>query len=222
LEQYKSYAIGVWDSDGRRLTQTAVELPEGDWKMMDCFMDRDGSIYMGVGAGLLPEGIADDGLPGHLGQNSIVKFRGQGGKYPLGKVAIDNKSAPPAGALKLKGGFATGALWAYPVNTFPARCCACKQERPSLDPWARLWIPANHICSVWVIDSNGNRMARIGKYGNVDDTEADLKEERDGVRFCNVGTVTTSDTAMYALDEGNRRILKAALNFAAEETAPLP
>jgi hypothetical protein len=126
---------------------------------------------------------------------------------------MDRDGSPPAGALKLKGGYATGALWAYPVNTFPPRCCACRQERLSQDPWARLWIPANQLYSVMVLDSNGNRVARLGRYGNVDD---------EGLRFAWPKAVAASDTAVYVMDYGNRRVLKAALSYAAEETVPLP
>jgi hypothetical protein len=56
-------------------------------------------------------------------------------------------------------------------------------------------------------------MARIGRYGNVDDQ---------GVRFAWIRTIAVSDTAVYAADPGNRRILKAALGYHEEETVPVP
>jgi hypothetical protein len=34
-----------------------------------------------------------------------------------------------------------------------------------------------------VVDANGNRILRAGRYGNVDDTEADVKAGNDGLRF---------------------------------------
>jgi hypothetical protein len=56
----------------------------------------------------------------------------------------------------------------------------------------------------------------------VDDTEADLKAGKDGLRFCWPRAVVASDTALYVADVGNRRVLKAALSYAAEETVPAP
>ena len=73
-----------------------------------------------------------------------------------------------------------------------------------------------------MLDSNGNRIARLGRYGNVDDTEADVKEKKDGLRFAWMRAVAISDAALYVCDHGNRRILRAGLSYAAEETAPLP
>jgi hypothetical protein len=64
-----------------------------------------------------------------------------------------------------------------------------------------------------VIDANGNRIARIGRYGNVDD---------EGIRIAWPRAVTASDRAMYVMDYGNRRILQAALSYHAEETVPVP
>jgi hypothetical protein len=149
-----------------------------------------------------------------VGAGTIVKYRGLGGKFPLG-------TGP--GQAKFKGKELPGSLWAYGgIVGQTGRGCSCGHMRFVTDGWARNWIPANHLYSVTVIDSNGNRIARLGRYGNVDDTEADLKAGKDGLRFCWLRAVVASDTALYAVDVGNRRILKAALSYAAEETVPVP
>jgi hypothetical protein len=83
-------------------------------------------------------------------------------------------------------------------------------------------VPANPLYSVIVIDANANRIARIGRYGNVDDTARDLEEGRDGIRLCWPRAVAASDNALYVVDAGNRRILEARLSYAAEETVALP
>lgn len=62
----------------------------------------------------------------------------------------------------------------------------------------------------------------MGKYGNVDDTEQDVKAGRDGLRFISVRAVTASDHAVYAMDYASLRILKAKLHYAVEETFELP
>ena len=216
----------VWSPDGDCLTTNAVE---GQIRGNGTAMDRDGNIYI-VQGDVLPAGQKTlDGTP-HFdarekaqgGFGSLIKFRGQGGKYPLGKI-IWTKEAAPDGAVKLNRGYATGALWAYGGITGQSnRGCNCNYQRFDLDPWARIWIPATHLFSVMVLDTNGNRIARLGRYGNVDDTEADLKAKRDGIRFCWLRSTAASDSALYVSDPGNRRILKAALSYAAEETVPAP
>jgi len=224
------YFITVWDNDGKPLTRDAIE---GRGIGDGAYMDRDGNIYM-VQGGVLPagqdkpEGIADVGTRYRRwgGCGSLIKFRGLGGKYPVGKFygkipyGGETKTPRPPGALKLSGSesrntFAvTGALWVYGgVSNQSFGDCNCAQNRFHLDHWARSWIPANHLCSVIVLDSNGNRIARIGRYGNPDDP---------GVRFAWLRAAAASDTALYVCDHGNRRILKAELAYHAEETAPLP
>ena len=78
------------------------------------------------------------------------------------------------------------------------------------------------LYSVVVIDANANVIARLGRYGNVDDTQADLKSGRDGLRLVWPRAVAVSDKALYIADTGNRRILKAALSYHTEKTLPVP
>jgi hypothetical protein len=64
---------------------------------------------------------------------------------------------------------------------------------------------------------------RVGKYGNADDSDADLKEKKDGIRFAAViRCVHATDDALYVFDEANLSLSKILLKYAAEETVPLP
>jgi hypothetical protein len=157
----------------------------------------------------------------------LVKLVNKGGQYPLGRFFINNadKGKAPADALKLGGGGAvTGAQWVYGglSGQSATNDCSCHFTRFGLDRWARPWIGSNQLCSLTVLDTNGNRIARFGRYGNVNDTDDDVKAGRDGLRFSWIRMVAASDTAVYAADPDNRRILKAALSYAAEETVPAP
>jgi hypothetical protein len=100
--------------------------------------------------------------------------------------------------------------------------CTCNHVRHDMDLWARCWVPVNPLYSVIVLDANANRIARLGRYGNTDDTEQDLKKGGDGIRLCWPRSVAASDNALYVVDTGNRRILKAALSYVTEETVALP
>jgi hypothetical protein len=168
----------VFGPDGDLLTANAVE---GRWKGHGVGMDRDGNIYI-VLAGILPAGQKSlDGTPNFPagdrvqgGRGTLIKFRAQGGKYPIGKI-VRGKESAPAGAIHLSNGYALGALWAYGGVTGQSEGCSCHHQRFDMDPWARAWIPSGHLFSVVVLDSNGNRIVRLGRYGNVDDTEADVR-----------------------------------------------
>jgi hypothetical protein len=223
--------ITLWTNEGKLIAQDAVE---GKGQGDGAFMDREGNIYA-VQAGVMPDGRKTmDGLTvGTAHNGSLIKFRGRGGKYPLGifhgKLGYYGGSTKPApaDALKMTWGATpiqvSGALWAYyGVPNQAANDCNCEHSRFHLDRFARSWVPATQVCAVMVLDSNGNRIARLGKYGNVDDTEADVKNGNDGLRFVFPRAVAASDTALYAMDFGNRRILKAAISYAVEETVQVP
>ena len=117
-------------------------------------------------------------------------------------------------------------------------------SRFELDRYARLWLPAQHLGSVVVLDSQGNRILRVGRYGNADSRGADspvvdartglLRPRRaddpkdmksplaDDIAFCWVKAVAANDQALFAQDYGAGRVLKVALSYAAEETVPVP
>jgi hypothetical protein len=118
-----------------------------------------------------------------------------------------------------------GALWIYGgLACQTPDICSCHNIRYDMDYFARHWLPANHLYSIMVLDANGNRVARLGRYGNVDDTDKDVEEEKDGLRFVWPRAVAVSDAALYVADTGNRRILKALIGYEAEEevSAPAP
>jgi hypothetical protein len=221
------HRIAVFDHDGKLLAGDVVkdarvlnDNPQGD----GVYMDRDGNVYVVYGM-VYPDGVK---YKEGFGGGGLFKFRGQGGKYPLGQF----HKALPADAIKLrlkypeKGGLVgvTGALWVYSgaatAQSFSS--CNCPHTRFWLDRFARSWVPAMQVSSVMLLDSNGNRIARLGQYGNVDDTEADVKAGKDGLRFVWVKSVCASDTTLYAVDYCSLRILQATLTYAAEETVPVP
>jgi hypothetical protein len=215
----ESYVV-VWDSNGRLLTANAVgEMGNGH----GVAMDGDGNIYAAMG-GRVPAGQKSwDGIVGErLSQStwgsygSLLKFQG-GRPFPRGTAHYDRKSVPSAAA-RLDGyrrgpAAIEGAQWIYGgLACQTPDICSCHNTRYDMDYFARHWIPANHLYSVMVLDANGNRIARIGRYGNVDD---------EGIRFVWPRALCVSDTALYVADVSNRRILKAALAYHVEETVPL-
>ncbi|MBA4389140.1 MAG: hypothetical protein C0404_14300 [Verrucomicrobia bacterium] len=196
--------VAVRSMDGKLLTADAIGAARNWGHGMR--MDRDGNIYI-VAAGVMPagqkklDGITDVDIGYRVfgGHGSLVKFRGRGDSYPLNTGA----------GFKMDKGEMPGVLWAYGgMSNQMNPDCSCNHTRHDMDGFARSWIPARQLCSVVVLDSNGNRIARIGKYGNVDD---------EGIRFAHPRATAASDTALFVVDDANRRILKAALSYAVEE-----
>jgi len=211
----KNRFVQVWSPDGKLLSKEAV--PRAGNLGHGVRMDRDGNLYLAHSITIpvgqtMPDGITDVkvGYRTFGGHGSLVKYRGLGDKFPLGVgpgVKVSSRGASK-GEKELAGG-----LWAYGGLTDQmVPDCSCNHSRFDLDGWARSWIPARQLCSIMVLDANGNRIARLGRYGNVDD---------EGLRFAWARAMAASDTALYALDYGNRRILKAALSYETEETVPL-
>ena len=233
-DEIKGTYVVAWDTDGKLITADAVGNTRHGQGLT---VDRDGNIFAVI-AGVVPAGqktLEGSDIPYDFrkqgGYASLVKFRGRGGKYPLGQAR--NGTDAPAGAVKLttrrvgppkEPGFAAGALWAYGgIVGQSAGDCRCNHTRHDMDFFARSWVPANQCFSVMVLDANGNRIARLGRYGNVDDTETDRKQRRgDGIRLAWPRAVAVSDKALYVADTANRRVLRAVLSYAVGQTVPLP
>jgi hypothetical protein len=179
--------ICVWDKDGKLLTPNAIyhtsQFGQG------VAMDRDGNIYrhetaMPADSKGLPAGLAA-GSPVPRSGSSLVKYRGRSGVYPIGTGAGERQKKGEwnknpwilpepqglASGVDLSGSQGEpsrgaprkclGAQWAYGgMWTEPG--CTCTNLRWDLDYYARSWLPSTHLFSVVVLDSNGNRIARLG------------------------------------------------------------
>jgi hypothetical protein len=122
--------------------------------------------------------------------------------------------------VKAVHGAENALLWLYPgvVCQTDGGSCTCHMLRYDMDYFARHWIPANYLGSVMVIDANANIVVRVGRYGNVDDADPACGK----IHFVWPRALCVSDTALYVADPAARRIVKAALKYAAEESVALP
>ena len=225
--------LRVWNSDGKEKTLTAAPgLPY----VHGVRVDRAGCVYV-ASLTVRPEGEkVPDGLTAYakftLTMGSVLKFGDGGGKLPTATFWRDKDSGAPAGPNNLydAGGWGkryTKAWcdklqWGYFGMTGLGVNCTCHHKRFDIDGYARAFIPAMHLFSVMVLDSNGNRILRLGRYGNADHQGPESLEPDPDIGFAWVRTVAASDTALYAMDYGNKRIVKAALSYEAEEEVPVP
>jgi hypothetical protein len=219
--------VPVWDANGKLLTANAVGNMQNGHGIA---MDRDGNIYAAMG-GRVPDdqenhwGLVDRPLRGHFDHGCLVKFSG-GKRFPRGKAHYTTDV--PEGVIKLKGYRGTvqaieGPEWIFGgLMCQRPDICTCHNLRYDLDYFARHWLPANHLYCIAVLDANANLIARLGRYGNVDDTTKDIEAGGDGLCLVWPRAVAVSDRALYVTDQGNRRILKATLSYAVEQTVALP
>ncbi|MCX7803781.1 MAG: hypothetical protein N3A38_01195 [Planctomycetota bacterium] len=245
LPSQGGHIVPVWDRNGRLLSPNAIFYTSANGQGVA--MDRDGNIYRHE-TWVIPPG--DNGRHAGLSDSApmlrsiscLVKYRGRGGAFPLGTGPGDrqkknDKWNPNPWVLPEPEGIADsielkpvshgerigtpvkclGALWAYPgMWTEPG--CTCTHLRWDLDFHARLWLPSPHLFSVVALDSNGNRIARIGRYGNADDADPKCGK----IHMAWPATVAVSEEALYIMDNGDLRVIRCKLSYAAEETVPLP
>jgi hypothetical protein len=129
-------------------------------------IDREDSLYVLAGAPRTPDGQAL--LNPRSG--TLLKFRpGKGKVVTAGEKWVPVPLKPgeePKAPSQLARRWVTGAEWMYGGVGY---CGTEWGSRPALDLYARSFVPETDHFSVAVLDTNGNLITRIGRYGNVDD-----------------------------------------------------
>ena len=127
--------------------------------------------------------------------------------------------------------FYGGVGWHGRSQRSPGYGCDCWNSRFCLDYFARSFVPEIDHYSVAVLDSNGNLILRVGRYGNVENGKPlDPKggpphartlggDEVGLVHAAYVGTHT--DRRLFIADIGNARILSVKLGYHTEERLSL-
>ncbi len=121
-----------------------------------------------------------------------------------------------------------GALWAYgglsSMVTVKSGSCTCPNNRFALDYYARSFIPETYRFSVGVVDTNGNLITRIGRYGNEDSRGPGnpVLVGGDEIAFAFPCFVAVKDGELYVSDSGNDRMVQVFLEYHREETLNIP
>ncbi|MFO7899201.1 MAG: hypothetical protein R6V58_09085, partial [Planctomycetota bacterium] len=109
--------------------------------------------------------------------------------------------------------------------------CACWNARFALDLFARSFATELNRFRVAVLDTNGNLILRMGKYGNVDDgvpliktggPETPRPVGGDEVALCHPSYLAAhTDRRLFIADYGNYRILSVKLAYRATRKVEL-
>jgi len=176
----------VWDKHGRIAHEDAIPgMPQVDGIQID----RDDNIYIMA----TPARILDGKPYFNRFSSTLIKFaparrtspfgfKSKGGKFISSghgePVPLSQEDRPkrPADLYRGSGTYwVEGAQWffggvgyaAFNANWAPS--CACWNARFALDYLGRSFLPEPLRFSVAVVDTNGNLILRVGRYGNEDD-----------------------------------------------------
>jgi SMP-30/gluconolaconase/LRE-like protein len=184
-ESSTSCSVHIWDKRGKLIHEDAIwGLPQLD----GMHLDRDNNIYVMAA----PTRVLDGKRYFNYMSETLMKFAPKKGKIinagKRGPLPLTD-AARPKRKLELSGRWANGAQWFYGgvgfagFNTpYSGGGCACWFARFWLDYYARSFATELNQFSVAVVDSNGNLITRIGKYGNVDDGMPLIKTGGRGLR----------------------------------------
>ncbi|MBM4031253.1 MAG: hypothetical protein FJ291_05640 [Planctomycetes bacterium] len=237
----RPWEVHVFDRHGKLLHQDAVP---GIGRMVGINMDRDDNIYVmlaGIGS------VAGKPYFNPL-SCSMLKLR------PGTKFISTNAVLPlPDGARPKRPPDLTdvdtcGTVWVdrpcwirggVAFDGKRVKCHCGSQSRPALDFFARSFLPEVDHYSVLVLDSAGNELLRIGRYGNVDDGTPLVPEGGPSLvggasapRLRSIGgdevalmhpqmLAVDSDRRLFISDLGNARIVSVKLGYHATERVPL-
>ncbi|MBM4035991.1 MAG: hypothetical protein FJ291_30020 [Planctomycetes bacterium] len=210
-----------WSARGELLSEDLIPaLP-----MPSCGIasDRDGNLFVGVGANMFV-----DGKP-HAG-GCLAKFAPTGGRlYGKGDaVKLDQLPDRPPEFTAYGWGnlWSQNMFWAYPGydqmhflggGGYPCLCATCRFDT---DPYGRSFVPKAYQFCVGVLDTNGNPICEIGRFGNPDSPAMKPGDADIGLAHCSF-LATDPDRWLYLNDDGNSRVLRIKLAYHAQETVPL-
>jgi len=107
--------------------------------------------------------------------------------------------------------------WLYPVSPTPigpgGGMCTCYNPRFDLDQFGRIFLPDFAHFRVNVLDNLGHKILHFGHYGNMDSQD---------LSYAWPAYVAVTDKAVYVSDMINRRIVRAAIGYAATGTVSVP
>jgi hypothetical protein len=226
LESSTSICIHVWDKHGKpKLTDIVPGAPKAD----GVYMDKHDNVYLQATP---PRKInnkeLDDGM-----SSTLFKFKANKGKFlSAGESPVPlPPSEVPKRSQDMRGMWAESYEWVYGGVGYGGfngsrvgGGCACWFTRFKLDYFARSFTPEPMQYSVSVLDSKGNLITRIGKYGNADSAGPKSKEPLGGDEVglfhpSFVGTHT--DHRLFISDIGNERIVSVKLNYYVNKIIPI-
>ena len=177
---------------------------------------------------------------------SVLKFPPAGGAFyghPWEGEKVEQApptfsvAGAPAGAASYRSAYlgrevkVAGALWRYggfgiiPSSSdglLPDPGCVCHNARLAVDEYGRVFVPNVFRFSVEMLDTNGNQLSRIGRYGNTDSAGPGSKVPEPEIAFAWPAFVSAAGGKLYVSDSVNRRVVVVRFEPSAAEECELP
>ncbi len=231
----------VWIFDSTGELRQACAVNAGDL-INGTQIDEDGAIYF---VNARPRLF--DGKPFLGGQGGTIgKPEAKGNRYPftgtlikstpgaLCRVLLEKAPVPmdplptrPADLLNINwpgpGGpkaWAEGAAWLYAgASPIVSVGCSCPAQRVHVDWYKRVFVPEQYRHSIGVLDTAGNLVMHLGRFGNQDDALA-MKPGAEDIPMSVVRFISGTDNYLCFEDNGERMIV-LKLEYHAEETVEI-
>jgi len=221
--------IHAFDKHGKAVGMDIVG--QGTPNVHDLKMDPRGDLYLLVAMNRTYKGKHFYPLTG-----CVIKFQRGRGRFlsTKGEIGLTEDRKPDA-PQQIAGYWVQDAEWVYPGVGFARNAgpCTCWYCGFALDTFGRSFIPERIRNQVAVLDSNGNLILHVGKYGNVDDGVPLVEDMRyrsqtprsiggDEVSLMHTNfTGVHSDRRLFISDTGNGRILSVELGYHSTERVAL-
>ena len=183
-------------------------------------MDLQGNLYGNIRLRRLLDGRAY----GRNGDATIMKFKPSDSKFVTDHKPLVPLPRKPTTPKPVAGRWASGALWAYGgASAGSTNHCWCRHGQFKVDYFGRVFVPEADRYSVAVLDTNGQVILRIGRYGNADDG-LPLTPGPKGAVHRSIGgdeVATHTDKRLFVADAGNGRIISVRLGYHATEQVAL-
>jgi hypothetical protein len=235
--QQPNAEIHIWDKRGKLVRADAVP---GLGYCNGLGIDKDDNIYVLLDS---KRQLGDKTYPNN-GAGTLIKFRppAEPGSVrilssnalpiPLPKDQVPKRAPDTSGGNFVHGSlWMSGSEWFYGAAGNMSIGCTCYHTRFCLDTFARSFVPEADLYSVAVLDSNGNLIVRIGKYGSTDDG-VPLVPQPGATATHSIGgdevplfypayVATDTDRRLFISDLANARIVSVKLAYHTAESVPV-
>jgi hypothetical protein len=216
--------VWIYGRSGELIEKSAVITHRG---LNNVQIDEDRKLYFTISRDRSVNGKPFlSGRQGRYGRPG-AKVRGLGlGTYmrtrskdvrTLTKNAVIPLDPVPGRPQELVGAWVRGADWIYAgASPVVHGGCTCPSLRPHLDWYRRSYVPEAYRHSIGILDTNGNLIMHLGKYGNFD-SPCDPDEE---IGITLIRFLSSTDNFLVWEDWGERMVVMR-LQYHAEETVPI-
>ncbi len=117
-----------------------------------------------------------------------------------------------------------GTEWLYAgASPMKPGACMCPQIRAHLDWYKRSYVPEYYRHSIGILDTAGNLVLHVGRYGNFDSgagADSPIKLGGDEIATTSIRHISGTDNYI-CFEDWEQRLVSLKLNYHAEATAPI-